>query len=200
MKLRRATPQETKYACERFHYAKAVPAKSYAYSVFNDDGEWCGVVVYSGGATPMIGRPYGLFQGEVLELVRVALNGKQGTTSKPVALSLKLLKHDAPKTRMVVSFADTEQGHLGKIYQAMNWKYVGVSEGGRYFVVNGKRTHPKTIHSRGWVQSEEWLKTHVDKNAKSVKGGDKHKYLYFFDKKLEKKMRSQFLPYPKALP
>lgn len=171
MRLRHATQKETKFACEKFHYAKSVPSRSFTYSVFNDSGEWCGVIVYSVGATPQIGKPYGLFQGEVLELVRVALNGKQGITSKAVAQSLKLLRHDAPKTRLVVSFADTEQGHLGKIYQAMNWKYVGVSKGGRYFIVNGKKTHPRTIGSRGQVQSEEWLREHVDKNAKAVRGG-----------------------------
>lgn len=197
MRLRKATPQEIRYACLNFHYAKAVPACKWSYSVFTDDGKWCGVIVYSSGASPQIGKPYGLFQGEVLELVRVALNGRQKATSEAVSASLRMVKKDAPNTRLIVSYADTEQSHVGTIYQATNWKYVGVSKGHAYYVVNGQRLHSKTVTARGWMQSEKWLRANVDKDAKVVRGGDKHKYLFFFDRKLEKKMRKLFMPYPK---
>lgn len=140
---------------------------------------------------------YGLFQGEIIELVRVALNGRQKFTSEAVSASLKLVKNDAPKTRVIVSFADQNQGHLGVIYQATNWKYVGSRRGALEFIVNGKRMHYRAVLHRGWKNQEKWLRENVDKDAIAVRGGDKHKYLYFLDKRLEKKMRSQFLPYPK---
>ena len=131
MRLRKATPKEIDFACKRFHYAKSVPAAhKYDYSIFNDNGEWCGVILYSYGSSPQIGMQYGLFAGEVLELIRVALNGKQTHTSQAVAMTLKRLHKDAPNVRLVVSFADQEQGHLGTIYQASNWMYTG-SRGGR---------------------------------------------------------------------
>lgn len=197
MRLRHATPQEIRYACLNFHYAKAIPACKWSYSVFNDSGGWCGVIVYSSGASPQIGKPYGLFQGEVLELVRVALNGKQKATSEAVSASLRMVRKDAKKVRMIVSYADTEQGHLGTIYQATNWKYVGVSKGHAYYVVNGKRLHSKTVTAKGWRQSEKWLRQNVDSSAKVVRGGDKYKYLFFFDKRLQKRISDMFLPYPK---
>ena len=38
---------------------------------------------------------------------------------------LKQLKKDAPMVRLVVSYADCDQEHLGTIYQATNWIYEG---------------------------------------------------------------------------
>ena len=197
MRIRRAKPEEVRYACKNFHYTHAVPACKYSYSIFNGEGLWCGVVIYSSGASPQLGKKYGLFQGEFLELVRVALNGKQESTSKAVALTLRKLRKDAPKVRLIISFADTEQGHAGTIYQATNWMYVGKMDGAPMFVVNGKRYHYKSCIGKGWKNSEKWLRDHVDPNAKEVRGGDKHKYLYFFDRKLKKEFTNLSQPYPK---
>lgn len=198
MRLRKATPKEIDFACKRFHYAKSVPAAhKYDYSIFNDSGEWCGVILYSYGSSPQIGMQYGLFAGEVLELIRVALNGKQKCTSQAVAMTLKRLHKDAPNVRLVVSFADQEQGHLGTIYQASNWMYTGSRSGAAAFIVNGKRMHYKTVVSQGWKNNEKWLREHVDPNAIEVQSGDKHKYLFFFDRKTRKRLSHLAKPYPK---
>lgn len=200
MRIRNATPKEVSYACRHFHYAKSVPAAyKYAYSVFNDDGEWCGVVLYSYGSNPQIGKQYGLFAGEILELIRVALNGRQGCTSQAVAATLRRLHKENPQVRMLVSFADQEQGHLGTIYQAMNWMYVGEAEGSRHYIVNGKKLHYKSVLQHGWKDHEKWLSEHVDPDAKKISGVNKHKYLYFFDKRLRKRLAYLERPYPKGV-
>lgn len=36
--IRKATPKEIKFACEKFHYAHVVPSCKYAYSYFNAGG------------------------------------------------------------------------------------------------------------------------------------------------------------------
>lgn len=94
MKLTRATPQAIKYACTNYHYSKTVPVNPIGYNVYNGADEWCGVILYGTGAIPNIGRPYNLPQGAILELTRVALNGKQEATSQAVAMSLKRLHKD----------------------------------------------------------------------------------------------------------
>lgn len=48
------------------------------------------MVIYSVGANRNIGKAYGMFMGEVLELVRVALNGKQEHTSQVVCFDKRL--------------------------------------------------------------------------------------------------------------
>lgn len=87
MRLELATYEAVKYACLNFHYAKAVPTALCSYAVFNDDNEWCGCIVYSSGSNRHLGTKFGLVQGQVCELVRMALNGKQESTSKPALVA-----------------------------------------------------------------------------------------------------------------
>ena len=197
--LTKATPKAINYACLNFHYAKAVPAVKYAYNVYNENKQWCGVIIYSSGATPNIGKPFGLVQGEILELVRVALNGKQPCTSECVAASLKQVHKDNPLIKMIVSYADEDQNHAGTIYQATNWIYLGTTMENQLvgFMVFGKKMHPKSVHSKGWVQSVKWLRENVDKNAAEIIGKGKHKYIFCFDKRMRKKYLKMAKPYPK---
>lgn len=198
IKVTRAAPKAYRYACMNFHYAKAVPAVSHAYNIYEDD-VWCGCIIFSGGATPRIGVGFGLVQGEILELVRVALNGKQKTTSECLAAALKQLHKDAPAVKMVVSFADADQNHLGIIYQATNWIYLGLTMAGERsaFIVHGRKMHPKTAHSKGWVQSIDWIRKNIDPNAEEFHTKGKQKYIMCFDKKLRKQWSAKALPYPK---
>lgn len=150
MRLTKATHKAVEYACKHFHYAKAVPVNTIGYNVYNNSDEWCGVVLYGTGANPHIGNSYNLPTGGCVELVRVALNGKQECTSQAVAMSLKQLKKDCPLCRLVVSYADCDQNHLGTIYQATNWVYVGLNNENDIaaFIINGKKTHKKSIYSK----------------------------------------------------
>ena len=151
MRLSIASNKAIRYACMNFHYAKAVPVNTIGYNVYNDDGEWCGVVLYGTGANNEIGTEYNLQQGQVLELVRVALNGKQHYTSQVVAMSLNQLHKDCPLCKLVVSYADIDKKHLGTIYQATNWIYVGAKLQNKHdasWVVNGKRYHGRIMSMR----------------------------------------------------
>ena len=198
MRVTIASPKAIRYACHNFHYAKSVPSVQYGFNIYNDADEWCGVVCFGGGASPNLGKPYELYHGEVLELVRVALNGKQHTTSQCVAACMRELHRINPLVRLLVSFADIDQGHTGTIYQATNWLYEGVTLRNERcaFIVHGEKMHPKTVYSRGWKQSLPWLKEHIDENASIFYGKGKHKYIYCYDKKLARKYRKTAREYP----
>ena len=208
MRLTRATLQAIRYACLHFHYAKSVPANPVGYNVYNGNDEWCGVILYAVGATPNIGKQYNVPVGGVLELVRVALNGKQEYTSQAVAMSLKQLKKDCPMCRLVVSYADCDQNHLGTIYQATNWVFVGTNNQGVRcgWIVNGKKVHPKSIHSRivtidgqrrHCPQTTEAVKRFFDPNAVEFHTKGKRKYLMPMDKAMRKQILPLAKPYPK---
>lgn len=199
MRISKATPKSTRYACLNFHYAKAVPTAKHSFNVFNNAGEWCGVIVYGTGANNHIASPFGLHQGEVLELVRVALNGKQETTSQALAMTLRELRKTAPHVKVIVSYADLDQEHAGIIYQATNWLYLGKYNEGNVgaYIVKGKKTHPKTLHARGYKQNIDWLQKHIDKGAKIFRTKGKHKYIYLFEKKLRRQWLKEARPYPK---
>lgn len=100
---------------------------------------------------------------------------------------------------MVVSYADIDQNHYGTIYQATNWIYVGeknVNSKG-YYIIKGKKVHPKTCHNLGYKQNISWIRQHVDPDAKEIKTKGKRKYLFVFDKKMRKRLMQLSRPYPK---
>ena len=191
MRIAKATPKAVEYACKNFHYSKSVPAVQYAYNIYNDAGEWCGVIVFGGGANNNLPKSFDKNAGEVLELERVALNGKQETTSKAVAMALKQLHKDNPLCQIVVSFSDHRQKHLGTIYQATNWIYLGltITSDTQYFY-KGKWTHERTINSR---PDRDKLKATLPKRENS----NKFRYVFCFDKRERKKYLKMGLPYPK---
>lgn len=199
MRISIATPKATRYACLKFHYAKAVPGSKYSFNIFNDKNEWCGVIIYGYGANSQIGQPFNLCQGEVLELVRVALNGKQECTSQALAMSLRELHKIAPHIKLIVSYADLDQEHAGTIYQATNWIYLGKYNEGSVgaYIIKGKKTHTKTIGDRYGTSSFEYIKKYVDPNAERFITKGKHKYIFVFDKKLRKKWLKENKLYPK---
>lgn len=191
MRIARANTKAINYACKNFHYSKSVPAVQYGYNVYNDNDEWCGVILYGGGANNNMPKSFGKNAGEVLELVRVALNGKQETTSKAVAMSLKQLHKDNPLCQIVVSYADHRQKHIGTIYQATNWIYVGktITSDTQYFY-KGKWTHERTINAQ---KNREQLKATLPKRENS----NKFKYVFCFNKRERKEYLKIALPYPK---
>lgn len=197
MILKKASRKAINYACNYFHYAKSVPVNVHGYSVF-ENNEWCGVILYGSGANNNLPKPYGLRQGQAIELVRIAMNGKQNNVSKPLAISLKLIKNDIPLCKLIVSYADLDQNHTGIIYQASNWYYEGVTNIGMRtgFIINGKKTHNKTVHSKGVIQSLSEVKKHLDKNAKPYITKGKHKYIYPLDKNLVSLCERLSKPYP----
>jgi hypothetical protein len=182
MRLEKASYKAIKYACMNFHYAKRIPTgTNIGYSVFNDEDIFCGVILYGNPATPAIANSLNLRHGELLELRRVALNSKHGITSKAVSISIKLLKKDCPTIKLVVSYADKGQNHLGVIYQATNWLYLGESESsGIEHFCNGKWLHSR--HGRSNV-------------TRKLPG--KYKYVYPLNNLTKKNILLKSKPYPK---
>ena len=207
MRLEIASYKAVKYACLNFHYAKAVPVNTFGYSVFNNKNEWCGVILYGTGANNNLATKYNLKQGNVLELVRMALNGKHESTSKALAISLKLIKHKIPLCKLIVSYADKDQNHNGIIYQATNWYYVGTSMQNTTdssWIIKGKRCHGRVISD--WVKQKkglngltrkEFLKKYYDKDAIEYVTKGKIKYIYPLDKTLIPLCKSLSKPYLK---
>jgi|TARA_R100000479_G_C6296572_1_gene168606 hypothetical protein len=199
MILKKASYKAIKYACIKFHYAKSVPVNVFGYSVFNKKNEWCGVILFGTGATPNLAKPYNLKQGQAIELVRMALNGKQESTSKALALSLKLVKKNLPLCKIIISYADIDQEHTGIIYQATNWIYEGEFNKGTVsgYLIKGKKVHNKTIYSKGIKQNLESVRKYIDANAEKYITKGKRKYVYPLTKQLKDKCLKLKKPYPK---
>jgi len=126
------------------HYARRWPSITYAYGLFHEE-ELVGVVTY--GTPPSAPLRRGLAGDahslNVLELNRLCLkHNKKNEASMLVGKSLKLL----PQGKLIISFADTDQGHVGFVYQACNFKYYGLSAKRTDWKVKGlEHLHGQTI-------------------------------------------------------
>jgi len=186
MKLEKASYKAVKYACLKYHYIGRMPANPFiAYSVFEND-DWCGVIVFNKSMLNAH-KPYNLKRGQVGELVRVAMNGKQKNVSKPVSIAVKLLRKDAPLLKLLVSYADSDEGHEGTIYQALNWYYECSKKTGDKYIdpKTGNSVHSSAHSPTGFcTQFGERKKAKKTSDLRRIKKGVKHKYIYPLDKEL----------------
>ena len=189
MILKKASFKAMKYSCLKFHYAKTVPINPVGYSVFNKKNEWCGCVIYGYGANPNLAKSVNLRQGQVAELTRMALNGKQEVTSKVLALSIKLFKKENTLIKLLISFADKNQNHKGTIYQATNWHYTGLSKSTPKWLIDGVWKHQRTALKNG-------IKN-LPKDIQKKQQKDKIRYYYPLDKSLINFCKELSKPYLK---
>lgn len=188
------------HAVMRWHYSRKMPKAKLVKIGCWEDGRFVGAVVFGLGANRHLARPFGLGDQEACELVRVALApGRKHPTSQCVAISIKLLRRQSPGLKIIVSYADSGQGHVGTIYQATGWLYLGTSKQS-YIRVRGRIEHPRTLYDRYGAhgQSIPWLRKHVDPNAERVPMAPKLKYVYPLDKVLRRELQEVALPYPKS--
>ena len=167
------------------HYAKRIPSISYAYGLFHKS-ELTGVVTYGKPASKFLcegicGVEYSPI---VFELNRLVLkNNKKNESSFLISQSLKML----PKPLIIVSYADTEQNHVGYVYQATNFLFTGTTKERTDMAgEDGK-------HSRH----------HLGDPDQRKKRWAKHRYVFFVGNKKDKKnllskLNYTIKPYPKA--
>lgn len=191
-----------KHAVMRWHYSKTMPiGKLVKLGVWEDD-QFIGVVAFARGASPNYGIKFGVNVNEVCELVRVALTDHRTPVTQIVAIALKRLKETSPGIRVVVSYADTGQGHLGTIYQAGNWTYLGTAGLQIEYFYRGKWVHNRTLRGpvyktsdlpeiRGGMTYPE-LQHSLPQRPSPLK----HKYAYPLDRQMRRRIVKMALPYP----
>lgn len=116
--------EAAKYACKNWHYSRSIPVGKLVKIGAWEDGKYIGCVLFGRGANKGLAGQFSLKQTECVELVRIAMTEHKTEVSRIVSIALKMLKK-SQKIKLVVSFADKEQGHHGGIYQAGNWIYTG---------------------------------------------------------------------------
>jgi hypothetical protein len=192
--------QISRKECEHFilnvHYAKRWPSISYAYGLYRG-GLLVGCVTYGTPASAPLRR--GIAGDDhvknILELNRLCLSdNNKNEASFLVGYSLRML----PKNKIIISFADTEQNHVGYVYQATNFYYCGLSAKRTDWKVKGME------HLHGQTIADEFRGVKNRSVAMREKYGDdfylkprsrKHRYIYFVGGKAFKKNALQSLKY-----
>jgi len=183
------------------HYLHRKCPVSHAFGLVDKrSGRVVGVVTY--GVSPSSTLLKGICGPEeahnVYELNRLWVEDfvpKNGE-SYLVAGSMKELDRE-----IIVSFADTSQGHVGYIYQAANFIYTGLSAKFKDPKVKGLENQHHATYANGLTNQQVIDKFGADK-VYFVERPRKHRYIYFNcnkkrKKELLKKLRYKVIEYPK---
>lgn len=202
LRLDWCTYEAAKYACEKWHYSRCMPAGKMVRIGVWENKCFIGCVIFSYGASPPFfkwaERILDCSKFEIVELTRVSLHKHNTPVSKVIALALKMLTKHCPKLKCVVSFADCDQNHHGGIYQAGNWVFCGTNCIGERcgFMINGKKMHPRSLGAKGYEQSLKGARM-IDPHAIELKTKGKHKYLMPLNNEMRAKIKPLSKPYPK---
>jgi len=187
------------YAVKEWHYSRSLPTPPLVKIGIWEGGSYVGCVLFSRGNAANMTKAFNLKQTEMAELSRIALGGHSSPVSKVIKVSLAMLRALAPGLRLVVSYADTAQGHHGGVYQAAGWVYIGSVTGSpTYLAPDGKMWHSRMVSSTGikkcyGKRRRVWRSDECQKFAGSVK----HKYLMPLDKAMRRQIEPLRQPYPK---
>jgi hypothetical protein len=200
IRLAPATYAAAKYAVENWHYSQRMPAGKLVRIGVWEDGAYIGVVIFGRGGSSNLGKQHGLPQTEICELVRIALTDHVAPVTQIVAEALRFLKRTSPGIRLVVSYADPAQGHVGKIYQAGGWIFTGVTAPmPMYRDKRGRLVHNRVVSPSGYRRQFGQMKPvmRIDE-AVRVDTPGKFRYLMPLDKGMRRQMLKRQRPYPVA--
>jgi len=127
---------------------------------------------------------------EFIELNRMAFDEylPKYSESRCIAISIKLIKKNAPHIKWIISFADGTQCGDGTIYRASGFKLVGIVKN------TALRINPKTGEAMHVIQAHH-LKISGEFRSWKAFEGHQLKYIYLLDKSC--KITLPILPFSK---
>jgi len=183
------------------HYLHRKTSCSYSFGLFETDTDkLIGTIVYGIPASRQLQK--GICgpdeANNVIEITRIWIEDStpRNVESYLIGNTLKLVPKD-----IVVSYAETDVGHIGYIYQATNFIYTGLSDRHVLWIIPGMAN----AHSRHLFDSYGGInKAHEALGDKMVatERPRKHRYIYFNCNKTRKKeligkLRYRIQDYPK---
>ena len=180
------------------HYLHRKCPASFCFGLF-DKSEVVGVIVYGTPSSAPLRK--GVCGEEemmnVIELTRLWVRDDVPKNGESFLIGNTIRKVNK---EIVVSFADTEQDHLGIIYQATNWIYTGLSAKRTNWTIEGLDNHCQTIADKYTAKE---IREKFGNKFSLVQRSRKHRYVYFNarskkrKKELLEKLKYPVLAYPK---
>jgi len=186
----------------RYHYTRSGGAIQYGRWGLWHGFTLLGVVSYN---TPtqeardaVFGREHGHRVWHMSRLV-LADAAPRNSESRLIGGSLRAITSDHPDVWAVLTYAATDAGHLGYVYQATNAIYTGTGGDPVFYVDKaGKRWGTQLsdckVRTAAQIAAAGWTR-HV--------GSPKHRYVYILGSRTQRRQRMALLklpslPYPKA--
>lgn len=185
------------------HYAHRIPSISYAFGLY-ENNVLRGVCTFGTPASSSLraGIAGAGNIDNIIELNRLVIESDEtNIASWFVSRCLRCFTN-----KIVVSYADTKQGHIGKIYQACNFLYTGLSAKRTDWKIKGKEhLHGQTVadESRGQENRSAYMRGKYGDDFYLQDRPRKHRYIYIcgnktFKKEILKKLNYQICDYPKG--
>ncbi len=184
---------------KKHHYSgKVVPNSTLHFGCFLDN-QLHGVMSYgcSMQKSSIIGLVQPCLWNEMLELNRMAFDEylPKYSESRCIAISIKLLKKNAPHIKWIISYADGCQCGDGTIYRASGFQLTGIKQNTTMLLMpNGQIIADKTLNNSNYKtigQSAGYWK----KNGAKPIEGKQLRYIYLIDKTC--KITVPILPFSK---
>tara|TARA_R110000772_G_scaffold192981_1_gene303874 strand:+ start:220 stop:966 length:747 start_codon:yes stop_codon:yes gene_type:complete len=177
------------------HYSgKVVPNSTLHFGCFLDD-KLHGVMSYGSpfvkkNVLPIVKDSE---WNSMIELNRMAFDDylPKYSESRCIAISMKLIKKNAPQIKWILSFSDGCSCGDGTIYRASGFKLIGIKENNGLFNYNGENIHGKVLWDRGisksWCILDKELEEINSRENSVIKriNGKQLKYIYLIDKTCE---------------
>ncbi len=208
----------------KHHYSHAWTSCRYALGIFYEmdnehtffdetEEKLAGVAIYGYpvGARAAASISPQLEPKQALELTRLFIHEEYGKNMESISISktFQWLKKNAPDIKVLISYADPGQEHIGGIYQATNWVYQGYNLGimdnyGIRLEEGGKWIHSRTVFEMFGSGNLEHLKSRIGHTFWRRTEPRKHRFFYLLGTKGEKKkimaeLKHPPKPYPKEL-
>jgi len=179
IKVKVIPPKVANAFVKKHHYSgKVVPNSKLHFGAFLD-GKLHGVLSYGPSINKKgtINLVEGTGWNEFIELNRMAFDDylPKYSESRCIAVSIRLIKKNAPHIKWVISFADGTQCGDGTIYRASGFKLVGIAEN------TALRVNPDTGEAMHVIQAHH-LKMSTEFRKWKAFEGYQMKYVYLIDK------------------
>ena len=139
---------------EKHHYSHNINGVQsyYHFGLFRDGKfglpEMIGAMLYAMPSMPHTAKKYNSINPDrCMELRRLVCidDTPKNTESYFIGKTLRWLKQNTD-VEVVVSFADQHYGHVGTIYKATNFEYLGETSSARVLMVDGKEYHSRSLN------------------------------------------------------
>lgn len=181
--FRQITSHTSNLVAIESHYAHRAVSVSWAFGAYFDN-VLMGIISFGKPASQNVcsGVCGKSNSSRVYELNRLWMSEKcpKNSESRFIGWALRQLKKIKPSL-ILVSYADTKQGHIGSVYKATNWIYTGLSDKRNC----GDISIPG-LHSRHAKKLE---------GAIRIERSRKHRYIYFCDKNDQKLLKWKIQKY-----
>jgi hypothetical protein len=195
----KVTCDEVEEFCERFHYSHTKGSALWRWGL-SSNGILIGVVAYNlptrTTCESLFGKA-GRFHVWHMGRLAMADDAPRNSESRLIAGSLREIQTGYQDVWGVVTYAASDVGHIGYVYQATNAIYTGKSTVHNYYTDssgNRRSDYLSGFVSKARAESMGWT---------WHRGAYKHRYVYILGNKTERKARLKLfalptLPYPKG--